>query len=237
MNQNRWVSSIRLVDARYLRAGEGQVLGTLHAGLQAHHRARGHHRGYEVSVGRDLFGNYTVDVSFGRVGGWHRTLRYSAATEGEARRLVRSLFRRRASAPSRIGCAYRLTRLSAAKDLKVDDWVIPGFQPAPPCEASVLPGGSMVVCGTCGRSQRAITERQGVGCSGEIIPAGVRVYDGSELDTLIYLWRRWPPEAGEGVMCDQCTRKYVGTGALYPAYDYAVKKEIERPALMLVAAE
>jgi hypothetical protein len=237
MNQNLGVSSIPTSDLRYLRAGEGQVLGTLHVGLQAHHRGRGHHRGYEVSVGRDLFGSYTVDVSYGRIGGWHRTIRYSAATEDEARRMVRSLFRRRASAPSRIGCAYKLTRLSAANDLEVQDWVTPGFQPARPQAAAVLLGGDMVVCGTCGRAHRAITERQGIGCSGEVIPAGVRVYDGSELDSYVYLWRRRPPEVGDGVMCDECIRKYLGAGALYPAYDYAAKKEIEPPALTLVAAE
>lgn len=213
------------------------MLGTLHVGLQAHHRGRGHHRGYEVSVGRDLFGTYTIDVSFGRVGGWSRTLRYSAPTEIEARRLVRSLFRRRASAPSRIGCAYRLTKLAAANDIETRDWVTSGFQPARPHAAAALLGGDVIVCGTCGRSHRAITERQGIRCSGEVIAAGIRVYDGSELDTWVYLWRRRPPEVGEGIMCDDCIRSYVGAGALYPAYDYAAKREIEAPTLTLVTAE
>jgi hypothetical protein len=82
--------------------------------LEAHHAEQNHHRRYKVAVGRDLFGAWTVNICYGRVGQCGRELRYSAAKLDDRRRIVDDRLRRRLSAPRRIGCAYRLTAFESA---------------------------------------------------------------------------------------------------------------------------
>jgi predicted DNA-binding WGR domain protein len=69
-------------------------------------------REWRIELGRDLFGAWTVDVRFGRIGSRGRLLRHSFASEAEVRAFVRRTLRRRASAPVRIGVAYRCVRAS-----------------------------------------------------------------------------------------------------------------------------
>src|SRR5437763_1379205 len=84
--------------------------------LEAHHAEHNHHRRYQIAVGKDLFGQWTVGIRFGRVGQSSRELRYSGANLADLRRIVDHRLRRRLSAPHRIGCSYRLTTFSAATD-------------------------------------------------------------------------------------------------------------------------
>jgi hypothetical protein len=58
-----------------------------------------------------LLGDWSVDIRFGRIGGAGRLLRKIVATETDARRLVATCLRRRASAPKRIGLPYRVREL------------------------------------------------------------------------------------------------------------------------------
>ena len=58
-------------------------------------------------AGQELFGDWLVEVTFGRIGPGGRTVRYVAAEEEGARILARACLRRRASARRRIGVAYR----------------------------------------------------------------------------------------------------------------------------------
>ncbi|NIJ09408.1 putative DNA-binding WGR domain protein [Sphingomonas vulcanisoli] len=85
--------------------------------LQASDPARNCHRQYSLVVERDLLGDWLVQLSFGRIGTRGRALSTVAADEEDARRLARAILRRRATAPRRIGVAYRMTALFA-----IDGW-------------------------------------------------------------------------------------------------------------------
>lgn len=77
--------------------------------LQAHNPARNCHRRYAMSVGRDLFGTWTLAVEYGRVGQSGQVQRYSATTAFDLARLVRAKLKKRESSICRIGCGYEVT--------------------------------------------------------------------------------------------------------------------------------
>lgn len=79
--------------------------------LEAHDPAHGRFRSYRLEAGTDLFGAWLIDVCYGRMGTPGRLLRTVARDEGEARLLVRRCLQRRATAPRRIGVAYRICEL------------------------------------------------------------------------------------------------------------------------------
>ncbi len=63
-------------------------------------------RAYRVVVSRDLFGLYTVNVTFGRIGRPGSTRRYTVKDIDAVRSKLREVFKRRLSAPRRLGVAY-----------------------------------------------------------------------------------------------------------------------------------
>ena len=91
--------------------------------LEAHSDELNHHRRYEIEVGHDLLGDWTVTVRYGRSGGPLRSLGFADADEASMRRVVRERLQRRLSAQKRIGCAYRPRELSAAPGLSIQDWL------------------------------------------------------------------------------------------------------------------
>jgi len=98
------------------------VLDLLTIALEAHSDERNHHRRYEASVGRDLFGHWVVTVRYGRVGGPLRELRFGSADADEARSIVHDRLRRRLSAPRRIGCGYGIRELSVPSEMSAGEW-------------------------------------------------------------------------------------------------------------------
>ena len=78
--------------------------------LQASDPAANHQRMWRLEAGRDLFGAWTTEVQFGRIGCPGRTLRRAFVTNAELKAFVRARLRRRATAPARIGVAYRCVR-------------------------------------------------------------------------------------------------------------------------------
>jgi len=84
------------------------------AELQACDAARGIFRTYRIEAGVDLFGDWLVDVTYGRICSRGRTIRHVAASEQEARKIVRHCLQRRRTAPRRIGVGYLLRELSDA---------------------------------------------------------------------------------------------------------------------------
>jgi hypothetical protein len=76
--------------------------------LQARNPERGHFRHYHLEAGRDLFGTWLVEATFGPIGTAGRTVGYAAADETEARRIARRCLQRRATAPKRIGTPYEV---------------------------------------------------------------------------------------------------------------------------------
>ena len=91
--------------------------------FEAHNDERNHHRRYELRLGRDLFGVWTVTLSYGRTGRVGQEVRHSAAGPDALRRVIRESLRRRRSAPRRIDCSYRLTAVTAADGIEVGDWL------------------------------------------------------------------------------------------------------------------
>lgn len=84
------------------------------AELQACDPARGIYRAYRIEAGTDLLGDWLVDVTYGRIGTPGRRIRHVAASEADARKIVRHCFQRRRTAPKRIGIGYQLRELSDA---------------------------------------------------------------------------------------------------------------------------
>jgi predicted DNA-binding WGR domain protein len=93
--------------------------------FEAHNPEKNHHRRYEVTLGRDLLGDWTVAIRYGRTGQGGRELCHAAADAHEIRPIIRDRLRRRLSAPKRIGCPYRLTSFSAAPGFDASAW-LPG---------------------------------------------------------------------------------------------------------------
>jgi WGR domain len=79
--------------------------------LEARNPARQCSRQYRVEAGTDLFGVWVVEISYGRIGTAGRSRSYVLRDEGEARHLAQIILKRRASAPRRIGVAYRIREL------------------------------------------------------------------------------------------------------------------------------
>lgn len=91
--------------------------------FEAHNDQRNHHRRYEIRIGRDLFGVWTVAFCYGRTGRGGQEVVYSGANSEPLRKVIRDSLRRRMSAPRRIGCAYRLMELSASDAFDVKSWL------------------------------------------------------------------------------------------------------------------
>ncbi len=79
--------------------------------LEARDPERNIYRNYEVAAGRDLLDDWIVDLTFGRIGSWGRTIRQAYPDEDAARRRVLECLRRRRSAPRRLGVRYEIKRL------------------------------------------------------------------------------------------------------------------------------
>src|SRR5690242_1023434 len=80
--------------------------------LEACDPARDHFRAYRIDAGRDLFGDWLVDVTYSRIGSRGRLVRHVAVDEEAARKIVRHCLQRRATAPKRIGVSYQLRELN-----------------------------------------------------------------------------------------------------------------------------
>lgn len=74
----------------------------LHADAPALNRRRA----YKLEIGRDLFRDWLVEVTFGRIGRAGRTLRFAARDLAEAQSIAGACLARRGSAPRRIGVGY-----------------------------------------------------------------------------------------------------------------------------------
>jgi hypothetical protein len=69
-------------------------------------------RRWNIELSQDLLGMSIVDVEFGRIGSSGRQLRYVFPDRPAAQAFMSRGLRRRATAPARIGVAYRCVRLS-----------------------------------------------------------------------------------------------------------------------------
>ncbi len=91
--------------------------------FEAHNADRNHHRRYEIRLGRDLFGDWTVCLLYGRMGQAGQMVRHSGSAQERLQQVIRESLRRRLTAPTRIGCAYALRELNVAGDIDVEFWL------------------------------------------------------------------------------------------------------------------
>lgn len=87
------------------------MLDTFMARLEACDPAKGHYRSYRLEAGTDLFGDWIVDIHFGRIGAHGRLQRRSVNSSQEAQKIVQRTLKHRATAKKRIGTSYRLIEL------------------------------------------------------------------------------------------------------------------------------
>jgi hypothetical protein len=69
-------------------------------------------RVYQLSVDRDLFGTWVVDIAFGRRGCRGRVMRVLAETEQAVRRLLQQRLRRRTAPPKPTGLTYEVRQVA-----------------------------------------------------------------------------------------------------------------------------
>lgn len=99
------------------------MLALLTISLEAHNPERNHHRRYEVTVGRDLLGDWMVTIRYGRTGQGGQECRYGSSDPAAMQAVVREHLRRRLSAPRRIGCPYRVMSLVVHPPTVLSEWV------------------------------------------------------------------------------------------------------------------
>jgi predicted DNA-binding WGR domain protein len=90
---------------------------------EGHNAAQNHHRRYELSIGRDLFDDWTITIRYGRVGRGGYEQRYGSHEMGPLRAIIRKSLQRRLSAPRRIGCSYRLTSFTRVEGFDSAGWL------------------------------------------------------------------------------------------------------------------
>lgn len=91
--------------------------------FEAHNDERNNHRRYAIRVGRDLFGEWTVSLTYGRAGQGGQEVRHASTDRDQLRQVIRESLRRRLSAPRRIGCPYHLKGLNAARGVDIGTWL------------------------------------------------------------------------------------------------------------------
>ncbi len=91
--------------------------------FEAHNADRNHHRRYEIRLGRDLFGEWTVSLNYGRTGRGGQEIRHTGPDPVQLQRVIRESLRRRLTAPGRIGCKYLLNGVSAAEGIDASFWL------------------------------------------------------------------------------------------------------------------
>ena len=74
-------------------------------------------RAWRCEIGTDLLGSVVVSVTFGRTGTAGRTITRAVGGEAAARKLLRQLLARRATAERRIGVGYRVIGGEGLSDL------------------------------------------------------------------------------------------------------------------------
>jgi len=82
-------------------------------------------RSYLIEAGQDLFGNWIVQINYGRIGCKGRKKVILMDCEEDAKRVVKKRLKKRESAVKRIGVGYA-TRLIYGKDWLNDDQIYAG---------------------------------------------------------------------------------------------------------------
>ncbi|MGE0269624.1 MAG: WGR domain-containing protein [Candidatus Omnitrophota bacterium] len=87
-----------------------------HIKLEAKNPEKGNFRSYAIDAGPDLFGQWNIEVTYGRIGRRGRSLTYSAPDDKAAAAIIRQCLKKRSSAPKRIGVPYKVRELCDPKE-------------------------------------------------------------------------------------------------------------------------
>ena len=80
--------------------------------LEARDPSRNIWRAYSITGGQDLFGDWIVVLSYGRIGAKGQTKTVMLPNEEATRRYVRQCLKKRENAPKRIGIGYTVIKIS-----------------------------------------------------------------------------------------------------------------------------
>jgi len=86
----------------------------LHAKNPEHNIARA----YTIRMGQDLFGNWIVQIIYGRIGTKGIEKNYLCSSKDHALEKVREVLKRRKSAPQRLGCPYKKVECLADQEIQ-----------------------------------------------------------------------------------------------------------------------
>lgn len=79
--------------------------------LEAKHFALKHVRLYHIFLTQDLFGDWLLTTTYGRLGTRGQTKIYAFKTAQDALPKIKSILLKRATAPQRSGCQYHIVNL------------------------------------------------------------------------------------------------------------------------------
>jgi predicted DNA-binding WGR domain protein len=96
------------------KRGGWVVLNEISVELEARDASINCQRFWEIAAGPDLFGEWTAEVRFGRIGAAGRMMRHRFDSEEDARSFVRARLLRRRSLVDRLGVSYRVLTASPA---------------------------------------------------------------------------------------------------------------------------
>ena len=89
----------------------------LHVKLRAINPDLKFDREYKIGLGKDLFQQWYVVITFGRYNTWGTSRTKIFDTRQEAYDFINSKLRRRLSSPKRIGCSYQLVSFDGAEEI------------------------------------------------------------------------------------------------------------------------
>ncbi|WP_390631165.1 WGR domain-containing protein [Roseiconus lacunae] len=96
--------------------------GRLRLVLEAHSAELNHHRRYELEIGKNLFGSWTLTVRHGRCGSRCQETIFTDDSPVELQRVALDRLRRRRSAMRRIGCDYTIVETFGGSESTWRDW-------------------------------------------------------------------------------------------------------------------
>ena len=88
-----------------------------HVRLRALNPDLKHDRGYQIILGKDLFGTWYVTTTFGRygTGGTSKTRLFEERRDSSD--FINATLKRRLSSPKRIGCSYQIVSFDGAEEI------------------------------------------------------------------------------------------------------------------------
>lgn len=89
----------------------------LHVKLRAINPDLKFDREYKIGLGKDLFQQWYVVITFGRYNAWGTSRTKTFDTRQEAYDFINSKLRRRLSSPKRIGCSYQMLAFDGAQEI------------------------------------------------------------------------------------------------------------------------